>query len=111
MAELESYKEGRTIEFDFTFYNSDNELVTPSDITYRLDDEDTLEEILPNTPFLDLASTITIPIPPESNLVLNRSLEKEIHVLTIKANYGAPTGITEEIRFYIENLNFSTLID
>jgi hypothetical protein len=108
---MESYKEGRTLYLDFTFYNSDGELVIPSDITYRLDDEDTLEEILPNTPFLDLDSSITIIIPPESNLVLNRSLEKEIHVLTLKANLDSSTGITEEARFYVENLNFSTLID
>jgi hypothetical protein len=103
---LDTVMEGQTSYITVSFTDEHGGPVSPTAISYRVDDLLTQESLLASGAITPPASSVVIELPPEVNRVVDHDKGLEVHVCTIEAAYGGGKKITGEIRYGVVNLPF-----
>jgi hypothetical protein len=105
---ITTINEGQTSYISLAFTDQNGDPLTPTAITYRIDDEASETNLLAETDVLVPASSVEIKIPPEINELVSGDSSTEIRVATIEATYGTDDAVVAEVKWCIRNLRFRT---
>ena len=93
----------RDVEISFTDINDDP--ITPEQIIYSIIDLDSLEVIVEETEVKNKASTITITIQADENIILNSDNDYEDRIIMVRWFYGG--GREENVNYQYRVLNLT----
>lgn len=98
--------EGSALTISTKFRDASNTLTIPTTVRYRLTCETTGRVITGWTTLTPL-SAITVTLSPSQTAIINRANKVEQKKLTIEADSGLATAITDEYPFEVSRLNIS----
>lgn len=101
---LDEVNERSTYLITVSFFDEDDDPVTPGAATYRIDDQQRRTNILPATAISPLNTTAEIEITSEQNAILRSRAESEIRTVTIEYDYGSGRHATAQYRYRLLNL-------
>jgi hypothetical protein len=102
---MDIVNEKTTCIVTFTFTDEDNNPVTPTAATYRIDDVQTGTSIVTTTGFTPLSSTYDLEVQYSNNKIINTSSVTEYRNITVDFTYGAGNKHgTSEYVFGVKNL-------
>lgn len=99
--------EGSTCYLKVDFYDESGKALSPSSVSYRIDDLETGTSILASTSVAP-ASSITITISPSDNAMVNSGLSTETHRITVQAPFRYHEQINGQYDYQVANLTFYT---
>ena len=99
------YNELQTIYLYVSLIDQDGNPVVPTEVTYRVDDVASGQNIVPDTVIYPTASEFTIRIAPDENYIVEQSNQFEERVVTVIAKYNTDQK-TAEFRYLLRNLQF-----
>ena len=101
---MERVNEGSYFRVTASFVDEDGAAVTPDFANYRIDDQDSGNEIKETTASSPTGSTYEIEIPGEENIILNPPAEIETRVVTVSFVYDTYKVGTAEYRYRVFKL-------
>ena len=101
--------EGGTVLVTVTYLDKDKANITPSTVTYRIDDLTNDREVLDTTSVSTPSTENTITITPAQNALYTRSRERELRQVTVKATDSA--GAVSKQQFYYTLIRIFTSDD
>lgn len=105
---MDEVNEKSTYVVVLSFKDENGVAVTPSSLTYRLDDEASGEEVIEDTVVTPVTTSYSVVIPSTSNLILNDDKKFEIKILTASFTYDTDKVGTDEHRYRLKNLSMMT---
>src|SRR5678816_4441457 len=93
--------------FQVSFLDENKDLVTPTSVNYRIDDEASKTAILPVTNFPSLATSVDLWITSDENFIVKSRSKFEIRTVTVQYVYeseNGPTPATAQYRYKVVNL-------
>lgn len=90
-----------------SFLDEDDVATVPTSATYRIDDEKNRTNILPETAFPSLASSVDLWITSDQNFIIRPRSKYEIRTVTVSYVYesdNGPTPVTQEYKYKVLNL-------
>lgn len=104
---MDSVNEGSVAYLDLVFKDKSGAEAAPTSATYRIDDLESGQSILPETAIPSLAGAVTITLTPVQNAMVNTGRDYEVHRVTISAEYNSSAdAINAEYDFQVNNLRF-----
>ncbi|MEW6487656.1 MAG: hypothetical protein AB1578_07050 [Thermodesulfobacteriota bacterium] len=101
------YNERQSLRLRATFTNADGQPVTPDAVTYRVDNADTGEPVVAETPVAEPATVVDVVITREQNALQDAAAPRERRVVTLDFSYDAGAqGAPIEYRYTLRNLRF-----
>lgn len=104
---LDECTERTTFVITVSFTDEDDNPVTPTTATYRLDDKESRTTIISSTSIGSPSSSVDIVITSDQNFIIRSRKEYEIRRLTVEFDYegsGGPSHGTAEYRYKLVNL-------
>jgi len=102
---LDECNERSTFIVTVSFFDEDNNPVTPESATARIDDKKRHTNIRPATALSPLGTTVDIEISPDENYIIRSRAAYEIRTVTVEYNYdGGTKHGTAEYRYKLINL-------
>jgi hypothetical protein len=90
-----------------SFFDENNDPVTPTSATYRIDDEASKAAILPVTALPSLASVVDLWITSDQNFIVKPRSKFEIRTVTVQYVYeseNGPTPANAQYKYRVNNL-------
>src|SRR5437868_2564113 len=103
---MPSYNLGSTWYLTPTFKDRDGDPAIPTTATYRVDDLKSRTAIVAETAFADGTAHPEIELQSAVNQMVNEDLDSEVHVVTVRATYGAGDAVEDQYQFVLMNLPF-----
>lgn len=91
--------EGGTVLLEVTYLDKDRANITPTTVTYRIDDNTNKREVLGVTSVITPGLTNTITITPAQNALFGRQQPREERQVTVKATDSAG-AVSKQIFIY-----------
>jgi hypothetical protein len=94
-----------TLGLDFT--DDQGGAVTPTSASYRIDDLESGNEVVPWTSIFPTTSSFDLVVTAEQNAMAGNSTDRETRVVTVKFGYSADSKQdTDEYRYWISRLPY-----
>lgn len=108
---MDVVNEGTTTIITVSFYNENNEPITPDSVIYRLDDIYSGTEIKDDTSITP-GESVDITISSTENRIVNRNRPVEKRIMSVKYTYAgnSKTGYDSYI-YMIQNLDYADKIE
>ncbi len=103
---IPTINEGQTSYISLEFTDKNGDPLTPTTISYRIDDEASETNLLPATLVSVPESSIEIRVPPAINELVSQDNSTEIRVATIEATYETEDVVSTDVKWCIRNLKF-----
>jgi hypothetical protein len=87
-----------------SFFDENEDPVTPDAATYRLDDEANRTSIVPVTAIGSLSTEVDIEITSDQNFIIKPRNKSEIRTLTVEFDYGIDKHGTAQYKYRVLNL-------
>lgn len=104
---LDTFTERSTIPVVLSFFDENDDPVTPDSATYRVDDEKNKTNIVPTTALSGLSMTKTIVITSDQNYIIKSRAQEEIRTVTVEFDYTSENGPahgTAQYKYKLVNL-------
>lgn len=97
--------EGQTGYISFNFTDENNNAVTVTSLTYKVNDNDTGNNLAAGNISVN-NNSYTFELTPEMNIIVNNNQNAEEHVLTVDGTYESNKHTTGAFKFDVINLKF-----
>jgi hypothetical protein len=101
---MEAVNEKQTATLSLSFYNENNQAVTPTEAWYSIIDLKSGTVIKARTEFVPSGTTQNLVITSEENRIIDSENDLEKRLVTIEWNYGTGSKGTDEVKYLIRNL-------
>jgi hypothetical protein len=96
--------EGTTGYLDATFLTRNGNAEAPSTLVYRIDDVASGATVRGETP-IAAGATVTIPLTPSDNAILNPAAVTEKRRVTVKGSYNVDDAVNAQFDYLVRNLS------
>ena len=104
---LDECSERSTYPILVSFFDEDDNPVTPTAATYRVDDQKSRTNIVPSTALSGLSTTKTIVITSDQNYIIKPRSKWEVRTVTVEFDYNSVNGAahaTDQYQYKLVNL-------
>lgn len=104
---LDTHNERSTFPVVVAFFDENDDPVTPTAATYRIDDEASRTNLVPSTSISPLSTSVDIIITSDQNRIIRSRKPFEIRTLTVEFDYeseNGPAHATSQYKYKLLNL-------
>lgn len=87
-----------------TFTDENGDPLIPSTVDWRLDDTELDAEVVGWTPLISMASTMTMTIAADNNVIVNESKTREARMYGVRINNTMQSEAHAEFKYHVLNL-------